>query len=47
MDKPKIDITELEKYKIGPEQIISTYGKKYFIVKLKLLFSKFIRDFTS
>jgi hypothetical protein len=29
MEKPKIDITELEKYKLGPEQIISTYGKLY------------------
>ncbi len=29
LDKNKFEIIELEKYKLGPEQITSTYGRKY------------------
>ena len=34
MDKLRIDIKELDKYKLGPEQIINTYGN-FFNFNLK------------
>lgn len=33
IDKNKFEIIELEKYKLGPEQIVNTYGKLNFYIK--------------
>lgn len=32
LDKAKIDIVDLDKYSLGPHQIVTTYGKLQFLI---------------
>jgi hypothetical protein len=34
IDKNKFEILELEKYKLGPEQIVNTYGKEFIYYRI-------------